>query len=94
MLGADEKVGQRFRAAYLVDPVDLFSPSAVEALERSGRRLGVTGGGVWGPLNPPLVNYAVSKGGGDGAAGKRMLSEVAPQRAKTCHDTSLYQLSN
>lgn len=56
---ADAKLCSRVRAAYLVDPVDLFSPSAVEALEHAGRRVGVTGGGVWGPLNPPLVNYQV-----------------------------------
>lgn len=54
-LFAEAKLG--CRAAYLVDPVDLFDPSGVNALKRAGRPVGITGCGVWGPFNPPLVNY-------------------------------------
>ena len=57
----------RVRAAYLIDPVDntRFTPvsaeypSAVRALRRAGRPVGITGAGVVGRCNPKGCNFKV-----------------------------------
>lgn len=53
------------KAAYLIDPVDNTKftpessqyPSAVKALQRSGKPVGLTGAGVVGSCNPKGSNF-------------------------------------
>jgi hypothetical protein len=48
------------KAAYLLDPVDELSSSAVQQLTGRGLALGVTAAGVTGAFNPERSDYRVS----------------------------------
>ena len=60
-----ETADARVKGAWLIDPVDTSqynpisptNPSAVQALKKSGKRIGVTGASLKGPCNPAQGDY-------------------------------------